>query len=198
MNIFSEYSLGFFNLWLLMVFYPLPILLTIILRKRIFQSTTPRFSRSRSSREYYLFVISKILMLVYFLYAILIPIHYDTSISLIGLIIYIIGFAYYSAAWITIAKSEKGELFTNGPYQYSRHPIYISSVILFIGAGLISQSWFFLGFSIVVGISHMHNALAEEQICLEVFGDDYRYYMARTPRWLGRPAQKSKNTNQIL
>ena len=179
-------------------FYPIPILLTIIIRKRIFQSTTSRFSSSRSSREYYVFVISKILMLVYFLGAIFIPIRYDTLISIIGFIIYMIGITYYSAAWITIAKSEKGELFTHGPYKFSRHPVYISSAILFLGAGLISQSWFYLGLSIVVGISHMHNALAEEKICLAVFGDDYRTYMDKTPRWFGWPAQKSKNTNHLL
>jgi protein-S-isoprenylcysteine O-methyltransferase Ste14 len=192
MRIISEHSLRFFNLWLLMVLYVFPILLTIILRKRIFQPTSSRFSRSRSPREYNIFVTSKILMLIYFLYAIVIPIHYDTSSSIIGLIIYFFGFALYSAAWITIAISEKGKVFTRGPYRFSRHPIYISSAVQFIGAGLISQSWFYLGISIVVAISHLHNAFAEEHICIETFEDEYKNYMAITPRWVGCPAQSKQ------
>lgn len=192
MRIFTEHTLGFFNLWLLMFLYTLPIFLILIFDKHVFQSTTSRFSSSRGSREYILFIISKILMLMYFLYAIVMPMHYDTSSAIIGLMIYVIGFALYSATWITIAKTEKGKVFSRGPYRFSRHPVYISSAILFIGAGFISQSWFFLGLSIVVGISHMYNALAEEKICMETFGDEYKHYMTNTPRWVGCPDRKSK------
>jgi protein-S-isoprenylcysteine O-methyltransferase Ste14 len=193
MRIFAEHSLGIFNLWLLMVLYTLPILFTIIIRKRIFQTTSSHFSSSRSSREYHLFIVSKFLMLIYFLYSIAIPIRLDTLLAISGFVFYLIGFGLYSAAWITIAKSERGKVFTRGPFRFSRHPVYISSAVLFIGAGFISQSWFFLGLSILVGISHMHNALAEEKICLETFGEEYRQYMVRTPRWIGGVTRKSND-----
>ena len=191
MRIIAVHSFGFFNLWLLMVLYALPILLTIIFHKRVFLPTSSRFSSSRSSREYNLFIISKIFMLIYFLYAIVVPIRLDTSTATIGLIIYIIGFAFYSAAWLTIATSRGGKIFSTGPFRFSRHPVYVSSAIMFFGAGLISKSCFFLGFSLLVGISHMHNALAEERICLETFGENYRQYIINTPRWLGLSAPKT-------
>jgi protein-S-isoprenylcysteine O-methyltransferase Ste14 len=195
MSILSEHSLGFCNLWLLMVVYALPIILTVIFRKRIFQSTSSRFSSSRKSREYNLFIGSKILMLIYFLYAILIPVHINTIAAIFGLVIYSVGFAFYSASWITIAKTEKGKVFSQGPFRLSRHPVYVSSGILFAGAGLVSQSWVYLGLSLLVGISHMSNALVEEKICLETFGDQYRQYMDGTPRWFGWPTRKPNSTN---
>jgi protein-S-isoprenylcysteine O-methyltransferase Ste14 len=190
MSIFIDHSPGFFNLWILMVLYAIPIILTVILRKRVFEPTSSRFASSRSSHEYKLFIISKILMLIYFLYSAVIPIYLDTAFAITGLVIYIIGFAIYSVAWITIARSKKGEVISSGPFRFSRHPVYVSSAIQFIGAGFISQSWFFLGLSLLVGISHMRNAIVEEQICFEVFGDEYRQYMVSTPRWLGWPAKK--------
>jgi protein-S-isoprenylcysteine O-methyltransferase Ste14 len=190
MSIFPDHSFGFFNLWVLMVLYILPIILTVILRKGVFEPTSSRFASSRSTREYNLFVVSKILMLIYFLYSVVIPISLDTAVAIIGFVIYIVGFAFYSAAWITIARSKKGAVFSNGPFRFSRHPVYLSSAILFIGAGFISQSWFYLGLSLLVGISHMVNAMVEEQICLETFGDEYRQYMLNTPRWLGWSAQQ--------
>lgn len=185
MSIFADHSLGIFNLWIITVLYSLPILFTITFRKRVFEPTSSRFNSLRSSNEKNLFIISKILMLIYFLYSIVVPLHLDTGFGIIGLMVYIIGFAIYTTAWITVAKSEKGKIFSNGPFRFSRHPIYVASAVQFVGAGFISQSWFYLGLSILVGLSHMRNAFLEEQICEETFGDEYRQYMESTPRWFG-------------
>jgi protein-S-isoprenylcysteine O-methyltransferase Ste14 len=133
-------------------------------------------------------------MLVYFLYSIVVPAHLDTPLAITGLIIYIVGFVLYSAAWIAVATSGGGKVISSGPFRFSRHPIYVSSAVLFIGAGLVSESFLFLGLSLLVGVTHMGNALAEEKICLEAFGDEYRKYIARTPRWLGFPGAKPNNT----
>jgi protein-S-isoprenylcysteine O-methyltransferase Ste14 len=190
MSLFVDHSLGFFNLWLLVVLYALPIFLTIIFRKRVFEPTSSRFSRSRSSRECFLFILSKILMLIYFLYSIVVPVSFHTPIAIIGIVVYSIGFVIYAFAWNTIAQSEKGKVFSSGPFRFSRHPVYVSSALQFIGAGFISQSWFYLGFSLLVGLSHLRNAFIEERICLEAFGDEYRQYRVSTPRWFGRPARK--------
>jgi protein-S-isoprenylcysteine O-methyltransferase Ste14 len=187
MSIFPKHSLDFFNLWLLMALYSLPIIITILFKKRVFQSTASRFSSSKHSSEYNLFVFSKVMMLFYFLYAIFVPIQYNSLPAIIGIAIYFAGFILYSAAWRTIATSERRKVFSQGVYQYSRHPVYVSSAVMFIGAGLISLTWLFLCLSVVVGISHMYNAFAEEKTCLEAFGDEYRNYMSKTPRWFGWP-----------
>jgi protein-S-isoprenylcysteine O-methyltransferase Ste14 len=129
-------------------------------------------------------------MLVYFLYSFVVPINLDSALAIIGFAIYIIGFTFYSSAWITVAKSERGNMFSDGPFRFSRHPIYVSSAIQFIGAGFISQSWFYLGLSLLVGISHLQNAFVEEQICLQTFGDEYRQYMICTPMWFGCPSKE--------
>lgn len=189
MRVVAAHSLGFFNLWILMALYALPILLTIFVRKHVFHPTSSRFSSARSSREYGLFVVSKFIMLIYFLYAIAIPIRLDTPIAMVGLAVYSVGFLCYSAAWITVAISGGAKVVSNGPFRFSRHPIYLSSALLFIGAGFVSRSYLFLGISVLVGLTHMRNAIAEERICLQVYGDEYRKYMAATPRWLGRPGK---------
>jgi protein-S-isoprenylcysteine O-methyltransferase Ste14 len=131
MSIFAEHSFGFFNLWVLMVLYVLPILLTVIFRKGVFEATSSRFASSRSTREYNLFVVSKILMLIYFLYSAVVPIRLDSAVAIIGFVIYFMGFAFYSAAWIIIARSKKGEVFSTGPFRFSRHPVYVSSACFF-------------------------------------------------------------------
>lgn len=195
MSILPDHSLGFYNLWLLMGLYALPIILTVLFRKGIFQATSSRFSSSRSSREYNLFIVSKFLMLAYFLYSVVVPIQLDTLLAVLGLVTYVVGFLFYSAAWVTIARSGSETLFTQGPFRFSRHPVYVSSAVQFFGAGIVSQSWIFLCISILVGISHMRNAVIEEQICLEVFGEEYSRYMIKTPRWIGCPVVEAADTN---
>lgn len=193
MRVFADHSFGFLNLWVLMLLYLLPILLVIVVRKHVFHPTASRFSNARSSREYRFFVMSKFIMLIYFLYAVAIPIRLDTAVAKIGLAVYSLGFAFYSAAWITAAIYGGGKVISNGPFRFSRHPIYTFSAFLFAGAGLVSGSWVFLGLSVLVAVTHMRNAIAEERICMEVYGEEYRKYTAVTPRWLGPPRRKSSD-----
>ena len=188
MSLFADHSFAFFNLWLLMLLYAFPILVTVVHRRGVFRPTSSRFASSRSRREYLFFVISKMIMLVYFLYSVVLPLRLDTVFALIGIVVYLFGYAFYLAAWITIAISGGAGVITGGPYRVSRHPVYLSSAFCFIGAGVVSGSIVFLGLSVLVGASHLRNAPAEEEICLEVYGNEYRRYAAATPRWFGLPA----------
>lgn len=103
---------------------------------------------------------------------------------------YLSGYLLYTAAWVNVAAAEKGTVFSSGLYRYSRHPMYISSALVFTGAGLLSGTWAFLLFSVIVSAMHLYNGYAEERICVEVFGDEYREYASRTPRWIGLPGGK--------
>jgi protein-S-isoprenylcysteine O-methyltransferase Ste14 len=51
-------------------------------------------------------------------------------------------------------------------------------------------SWLYLLLAVVLLI--LINAIlsAEERYCLENFGDTYKKYMSRTPRWIGIPKNK--------
>jgi protein-S-isoprenylcysteine O-methyltransferase Ste14 len=126
-------------------------------------------------------------MMFYFIYSVLIPVKLKSGAAVAGLIIYIAGFAVYASAWVVIASPGEGCLFKRGPFRYSRHPVYLSAAILFLGTGLMSNSIFFLGLSVVTALTHMHNAYGEEKNCIETFGDEYSTYMIQTPRWIGRP-----------
>jgi len=63
--------------------------------------------------------------------------------------------------------------------------MYVSLLFIFIGASITSASWLFLVLSIMLIITHFYNAIPEERECLEVYGNAYREYMNRTPRWIG-------------
>lgn len=76
-------------------------------------------------------------------------------------------------------------LATDGPFRWSRNPIYVSHVAVVFGLGLLIASPFTLLLTPLVALGLQKLAIEpEERHLLAKFGDVYRSYMARTRRWL--------------
>lgn len=76
-------------------------------------------------------------------------------------------------------------LVEEGPYQYSRNPIWIGRFLLLVGVGLFLRSLLLLLYVIgLVARMHTHIVRVEEPQLLERFGGAYRDYMRSVPRWL--------------
>ncbi|PPD43210.1 MAG: isoprenylcysteine carboxyl methyltransferase [Methylocystis sp.] len=76
-------------------------------------------------------------------------------------------------------------LVTDGPFHWSRNPIYVSHVAVVLGLSLILGSPFTLLLTPLLAFGLQKLAVEpEERHLLSRFGDDYRAYMARTRRWL--------------
>jgi protein-S-isoprenylcysteine O-methyltransferase Ste14 len=77
------------------------------------------------------------------------------------------------------------QLATDGPFRWSRNPIYISHVAIVLGLGLLIGSPFAVLSTPLLALGLQKLAVEpEEQHLLAKFGDDYRAYTARTRRWL--------------
>ena len=59
--------------------------------------------------------------------------------------------------------------------------------IIFVGVGIVTASWVFLLLSVVYAIVLLLWVDAEERHCLKFYGDAYREYMNKTPKYLGIP-----------
>lgn len=77
------------------------------------------------------------------------------------------------------------KLATDGPFSFSRNPIYVSHVAIVLGLGLLLRSPFTVLLTPLLAIGLQKLAVEpEERHLLGKFGADYRAYMARTRRWL--------------
>jgi len=63
--------------------------------------------------------------------------------------------------------------------------------LMFIGIGVACFSWVFILLTMIWFTLSDRVVVAEERLCLETYGDAYREYMNKTPRWIGIP--KSEN-----
>jgi protein-S-isoprenylcysteine O-methyltransferase Ste14 len=129
-----------------------------------------------------------ILWILAFVYSIFLPLRLGSIWFYVGLPIALVGTVTYIMVIVSFVTTPIGEKpITTGLYRYSRHPMYITQLVMLIGVGIASASWLFLLLTIVyTGLGFMY-AGSEERICLQKYGDAYQEYMERTPRWIGLP-----------
>lgn len=87
----------------------------------------------------------------------------------------------------TVLTKKEHQLVIVGPYQWIRHPLYTTGIILFVALGLMLASWlvlFIAAFSAL--LIHLLVVPAEERALLAKFGGRYRDYMRGTGRFLPR------------
>jgi len=82
---------------------------------------------------------------------------------------------------------------TKGFYRISRNPIYLGTFLIFVGIGFACVSWLFLLLIAVFIVLQDRLIAPEERWCLEEYGDAYREYMKRTPKWIGIPKSEKKD-----
>lgn len=82
-------------------------------------------------------------------------------------------------------RSISTQIFKDGPFQFSRNPIYLAMFVLLIGVGLTLNSFWFLYSGLVVAIMIHYGVIIPEENYLEKeFGKDYLEYKKTVRRWL--------------
>jgi protein-S-isoprenylcysteine O-methyltransferase Ste14 len=95
-----------------------------------------------------------------------------------------------------------GPVVDSGPFAYTRNPLYIGNIALWIGFALTARLlWLAPVILLLLGVEYHAIVRWEERLLESRRGESYREYAARVPRWLptrkgrherlGRPASAS-------
>ena len=185
MSLIPAFEIGLWNAWILMLPYVLLLALFMLIRKDAFKKTAviaPHNRTGKISLRFY-----ELSFPLAFIYSVFLPLKLGTAWFYTGLPIYILGLIIGIIAIVNVASTPLGKLFTEGVYHYSRNPMYLCMIILFVSIGIASASWFYLLLSAIFIVMAHFMAVAEERLTLDKLGDAYREYMNRTPRWIGIP-----------
>jgi len=125
-------------------------------------------------------------------YSIFLPLKLGTIWFYAGLAIFLIGLVVLTTATVNFATTPMDVPITRGIYHYSRHPLYLASLLIYFSVGIASASWVFLLVFVVQSVSIRISAVGEERYCLEKYGEAYSEYIDKTPRWLGLPKSRGK------
>jgi protein-S-isoprenylcysteine O-methyltransferase Ste14 len=181
MSFIPAFEIGVWNAWIPTTLLFMFIMLSGLVPKDIGKRITPAKEEGRTRR------VMLIVFFIMIIYSIFLPLRLGTIWFYAGLAVYILGFIISSAALLSIAATKPGEPFTTGMYRYSRHPIALGTLLPMIGAGIASASWLFLLLSVIMMAIYHFLAITEERATTKKFGDTYKEYIARTPRWIGLP-----------
>jgi protein-S-isoprenylcysteine O-methyltransferase Ste14 len=194
MSLMPAFEIGLWNAWIfeLCALLPLPILL-LIQKRRASKSEKDADSKSEldymNETEKRLFAFSRVVMFLPVIYSIFLPFELGTTWFYVGLPIALVGLIILLTVWVKFATAIiDDKLITTGLYRYSRHPMYLTWFLMGVGISIACASWLFLLLAIASMLfAHVRFAGFEERLCLEKYGDAYREYMNRTPRYIGIP-----------
>lgn len=73
----------------------------------------------------------------------------------------------------------------SGIFKFSRNPLYLGILIIFVGIGISSINFWYIILSIPLGLMiHFVLVLPEEHYLSELFGQEYESYTKRVRRWI--------------
>ena len=192
MSLIPAFEVGVWNAWIFMIWLLIALFLVplnIIPKGRDEGSD---FTAEFSKTQKYAIRSMHITYLLAIIYSIFVPLKLGTAWFYAGLPIYLVGLITYAMVWVGFATTPPDKLVTTGIYCYSRNPMQLSQVVIFLGVGIATASWVFLLLAVVYMIVPLLWVDAEERHCLQYYGDAYREYMKRTPRWIGIPKSEAK------
>jgi protein-S-isoprenylcysteine O-methyltransferase Ste14 len=92
---------------------------------------------------------------------------------------------FRSAGTSVVPGEPSTVLLETGPYRYTRNPIYIGIILIYSGLAIMATSaWMLLLLIPVLIVLQRGVVEREEAYLIEKFGEAYRKFQARVPRWL--------------
>ncbi len=185
MSLIPAFEIGVWNTWIFMAYLLLFMIYFIYIAVK---KDVPSVEESGLSRVAKIFASSsKLLLFPVMVYSIFLPMKLGTAWFYVGLPITLTGLITVTIVLVNWAITPPNAPITKGLYRYSRHPMYVTMFVFLLGLGIVTASWVLLLLFIVFVVGCVVFVNVEEQSCLDKYGDAYRDYMNRTPRWIGVP-----------
>jgi protein-S-isoprenylcysteine O-methyltransferase Ste14 len=167
--------------------FPLQWLAVLVSPRRLVERTGHPAELRQGSRARIMNGLTQLFWIGATLYSIFLPLRIGTPWFSAGLGIFGGGLTWLVLATFGVARTAAGEPFTGGVYRYSRHPMYLSMILVYAAVSVAAASWLFSVITLITIVLQRFQAIQEESYCLEKFGQAYRQYLARAHRWIGVP-----------
>ena len=193
MSLVPASAIGVWNAWIFMIWPWVDTLAIRLVGLDVYRRASGLPSEMKTNRQYR--VVSYVSMVVDTMavaYSIFLPLKLGTIWFYAGLAIFLTGLVVLTTATVNFARTPMDVPITKGIYHYSRHPLYLASMLIYFSVGIASASWVFLSIFVVQSVSIRIAAVEEEGFCLEKYGEAYREYIDKTPRWLGLSKSRGK------
>jgi len=190
MTLVPAFDIGIWNAWILMVLMFLTYVPGQLINKEAMNKVNEGWASEQWPRtERLLANLTHIVIIpLTIIYSVFLPLKLGTVWLYVGIPLYFIGLIMNLMVGINIATTPfDKEPITKGIYRFSRHPAYFGGFLIYLGIGIACASWVFLLLAVAWIVMWQIAVPAEERSLLKKYGDSYRQYMSKTPRWIGIP-----------
>lgn len=134
-----------------------------------------------------------VVLSAWLIHAVLGPWQPIVSVPVLGGVLVAVGFSYMMWARILFTSRHttlfvgrpSSQLVCDGPFRFSRNPMYVGVVVSLVGLALWVGTWpFYLAVLVTVLILNSVHIPREERLLREVFSEQYRVYSTEVRRWL--------------
>jgi protein-S-isoprenylcysteine O-methyltransferase Ste14 len=122
-------------------------------------------------------------------YSVFLPLRIGTAWFYAGLVILAAALVMGILAALSFAAARADQPVTGGVYRISRHPIYLSGFLFQLSIAVACASWVMFLLAAAWIICFTIAVPEEESFLAERYGDAYRDYIKRSPRWIGFPGK---------
>jgi protein-S-isoprenylcysteine O-methyltransferase Ste14 len=184
------FEIGIWNAWILQVIFYLSMFIPDIFLDKQAKKKSKRMSQFppfKKTEKMLALSTHAVIMPVVLIYSIFLPLKLGTAWLYGGLLIFVAALVISIMALFNIATAPADKPVTNGAYRISRHPMYLSGFLMFIGVGVSCASWVVLLLALIWIVFWRIVVPEEEKFLVDKYGADYLDYMKKTPRWIGIP-----------
>ena len=184
MNILPVFRMEILNGWLPLVMYLAGFLVAVMTfskeaRGRLFDDPKDQIQGIRKLLRSFgqLAMVACIVLMVFT------PLQPSSPLFIVGVVVYVIGYSTVIISLHSFKRASVGQPVVDGPYRVSRNPQWVGLFLVFIGIAISTATWLYIGILIGVAIIYHTQILAEEALCIRLYGDSYRSYMNRVSRY---------------
>jgi protein-S-isoprenylcysteine O-methyltransferase Ste14 len=182
MDLAPKLGLGLCNGWtLLVLFYAVFGLMLLISPRAVVARLYERAAWTR--RERVLSAAGKLFIFAWLLLAVFTPLRLGHPVFIFGLILYLLGLVGMVVALLNFRAAPLDQPVAQGIYRFSRNPQQVTILLAFIGISIAIGSWAALILILIGGLWAHLRVVAEERACLAQYGEAYRQYTERVPRY---------------
>jgi protein-S-isoprenylcysteine O-methyltransferase Ste14 len=182
MELFPNLEIGLINGWILIVlFFGAYGIMLIFFPKKAIARLYDRSGQRNHQILRRLFGV--ILVLLWFILVSLTPLKIGDVVFVIGISVFSLGLIGFVIALVNFKNTPVDQPVTSGLYRISRHPQQLAVSVSFLGISIAIGSWTAFALMILGVIGGHSKILAEEEACLEQYGESYKNYMERIPRY---------------
>ena len=186
MSLVPAFDIGVWNAWIFMLIIFICMMITVL----IFKDVGGKMAHGGEEKKYSKYV--ALIFMILLIYSIFLPLKLGTIWFYTGIAIYVLGLIVLTIVVANISATPQGEPFTKGIYRYSRNALSLGMILVLLGIGIASASWLFLLLMVLLVLVTHLMILVEEHTCMNKFGDAYREYINRTPKWIGIPKSEKR------